>query len=301
MPENIDDLIVLGTDAAGGAHLLGSTLGLVANTEAALQADTDDLVTTKDIFDRLWAGRTTPTAAVRNATSNGRGWLLQERDHLKKYLGTTANALWEGPGWSAESIAVPTTSGLVLARLISVKNYLTANPAHEVASEQLTAARAETLRAALVAARTGRGTNGTELDAALAARDAAAEKLRARLRSLLGELATKIGPLSPHWITFGFKKPGAPPAPDKVLNTRLTPLGGGRVRVQGDPSARADYFQVYLQIIGVDAEPRSVYSPRDPDYILENLPVGAQIEVKLRAVNETNEGPFGDPVRVTVT
>ena len=55
------------------------------------------------------------------------------------------------------------------------------------------------------------------------------------------------------------------------------------------------------QIIGVDAEPRSVYSPRDPDYILPDLPVGAEVEVKLRAVNETNAGPFGDAVRVTVT
>ena len=74
MPENVDDLIVLGTDAAGGAHVLGGTLGLVGNTEADLLLDTNRLITAKDVFDRLWAGRTSPTAAVRNATSNGRGW-----------------------------------------------------------------------------------------------------------------------------------------------------------------------------------------------------------------------------------
>jgi hypothetical protein len=43
-----------------------------------------------------------------------------------------------------------------------------------------------------------------------------------------------------------------------------------------------------------------VDSPREPDQLLDAIPVGATVRIKLRAVNETGPGAFGAAVEVKV-
>ena len=52
--------------------------------------------------------------------------------------------------------------------------------------------------------------------------------------------------------------------------------------------------------MNTDADFRLAESPAEPDKILEGLAAGAQIKVKLRAVNETGPGPFGESLQATV-
>ena len=53
---------------------------------------------------------------------------------------------------------------------------------------------------------------------------------------------------------------------------------------------------------GTDPEFRRAYSPTEPDKILEGLPVGATVKVKMRAANESNNyGPFSLVVEAVIT
>jgi hypothetical protein len=76
--------------------------------------------------------------AMTVARSNARGFLTTARDVFKKLLGSQPSAAWAAPGWSSQSIAVPSTSDLILPLLGSVKNYLTTNPAYENAPLEVT-------------------------------------------------------------------------------------------------------------------------------------------------------------------
>ena len=50
----------------------------------------------------------------------------------------------------------------------------------------------------------------------------------------------------------------------------------------------------------MDADFRLADSSDEPDKILEGLTVGATVNIKMRAVNETGSGPFGEEVQVAV-
>lgn len=195
---------------------------------------------------------------------------------------------------------MPATSELLLPLLQSVELYLTANPARENAPLNLTAARAAALHTALADARSATNQQGQAERAAREARDASADKLRKRLRGLIDELGQLLAPLDARWLAFGLKRPGAPESPDAVTGTRATPLGGGKLRVQCDPAPRAEYYQVWIQIVNTDAEFRLAESPAEPDKILESLAAGATLHVKMRAINETGTGVFGEPIQTVI-
>jgi len=300
IPVNLDDLITMAEDAADGLHQLETTVGVKQNTEAAVRLDMAGLVTAKMAYDTLVASGKTLTATLTVAKSNARGFCAAVRDRLKRFLGSQASDAWQEAGWNAQSIAVPATSERLLPLLGSIGSYFTAHPMQEDSSTvNLTAAQAGILHEALSDARSAVNVHDQAEGDAKNARDAAAEKLRGRLRALVNELAPLLDPLSPSWRTFGLNPPGAPDRPDAVTNTRATALGNGQVRVQCVAAARAEYYQVHQLIVGTDTAYALTDSPPGPDVILANRPVGATIKYKMRAVNETGSGPFGNEVTVT--
>ena len=300
LPANLDELITLGEDAADGAHQLETTIGLKQNTEADIRADLGALANKKSLYDAAVSDRKPLNTAMTVARSNARGFLTTARDVFKKFLGGQPSAAWAAPGWSSQSMAVPSTSELILPLLGSVKNYLTTNPARENAPLEVTAANANALHQALSNARSALNNQETLIGQRKTDRDAGEEQFRKRIRGLISELAQRLDDMDPRWLTFGLKQPGAADSPDAVTNTRATALGGGKVRVQSDPAPRAEYYQVWIQVAGADADFRLADSPAEPDKILEGLTAGASAQFKMRAVNETGPGPFGEPLQVTV-
>jgi len=300
IPVNLDDLITMAEDAADGLHQLETPVGVKQNTEAAVRLELAGLVTAKTAYDNLVATGNGLTATLTIAKSNARGYCAAVRDRLKKFLGNQASDAWQAAGWSAESIAVPSTGERLLPLLGSIGAYFTANPTQQDTSVlNLTAAQAGILHEALSDARSAVNAHDQAEGDAKIARDAAADQLRGRMRALVNELALLLDPLSPSWRTFGLNAPGAPDRPDAVTNTRATALGNGQVRVQCAPAARADYYQVHQLIVGTDTAYVLTDSPPGPDDILANRPVGVVIKYKMRAVNETGSGPFGNEVSVT--
>ena len=302
IPEILDDLSTMAEDAADGLHQLEVIVGVKQNTEAAVRLDLGTLTTTKSAYDTLVAAGTTLTTAMTVAKSNARGFCAGVRDRLKHFLGNQASVAWQPAGWTAESIAIPATGERLLPLLGSIKSYFTANPTQEDTSAlNLTAAQAGVLFKALSDARSAVNTHDQTEGDAKNARDAAADQLRNRLRALVSELALLLDPLSPAWRTFGLNAPGAPDRPDAVTNTQATALGSGQVRVQSVAAARADYYQVHQLIVGTDTAYVLTDSPPGPDVILASRPVGVVLKYKMRAVNETGSGHFGNEVSVTAS
>jgi hypothetical protein len=301
LPPNLDKLITLAADAADGARQLEAILGLKQNTEPGLRADLAGLLAAKSAYETADAALSAAYTVQTLARSNARGFLAGARDVFKKVFGSQPSTAWEAAGWPNDSIAIPSTSERILPRLKSVELYLQKNPARENAPMDVTQAQAAALHQALTDARNAVNQQETLVSDCLLARQAAEEKLRARLRGLVAELDQLLGPLDPRWLTFGFKMPGAPEAPEAVANLRATPLGGGQVRVQGERAPRADYYQVWMKVAGVDGDWRRADSPAAPDTILAGLPLGAKVSVEMRALNETGPGPFGPAVEVVVS
>ena len=304
MPENLEDLVSLIEDAADGAHEYGETLGLEQNTETKMRADKALLVGTMGDYDAKVSLGISFTAALTSSRSNAISFLMATRDYAKSFLGNKASDAWQALGWSANSLAVPGTTERLLPHVEKVKIFFTDNPTREVNTPQLTltAARAQSLWEALDGARQARNTYESQLGTLKNTRDAAADTVRERLRGLYSELLQLIkDPMSPIWVAFGFPRPGAPAKPDAVVNTRLENLGSARLRVQCDPASRTDYYQIWLFIVGTDTRFNLMASPVEPDKILEELTVGATVKVKMRAVNESGRGAYGDEMQIVVT
>jgi len=301
IPDTIDELISLTEDCADGAQQLEATIVLKQNMEADIRADLLDLTTKRGTYDALVGLNEAKDTAVTLARSNARGGLTAARDRLKQIFGNEPGAAWQAAGWPTDSVAVPATSEKILPLLMSVKIYFTANAANEVPALGVTAANMQTLHTALSDAVSARNMHKDNRTAGKDTRDAAVDKLRTRLRGLIGELEQLLDPMSPHWLTFGLKRPGAPDSPDAVTGTQAIPLGTAKLRVKCNPAARADYYQIWIQIVGTDPELHLVESPTEPDKILENLPVGATVKAQMRAVNETGPGPFGAEVQAVIT
>lgn len=301
LPASLDELTSLSEDCADGAQQLEVTIGLMQNKEANIRADLLDLTTKRGAYDALVGLNQSKESAVTTARSNARAGLTAARDRLKQIFGNEPGEAWQAAGWPDNSTAVPATSEKLLPLLNSVKIYLTNNAGQEIPALGVTAANMNTLHTALSNAVSARNLHADTRGTAKDARDASANKMRLRLRGLIGELEQLIDPLSPHWLTFGLKRPGAPDSPDAVTGTQAIPLGGAKLRVKCNAAPRAEYYQIWIQIVGADPELHLVESPTEPDKILENLPVGATVKAQMRAVNETGPGPFGAEVQAVIT
>jgi hypothetical protein len=303
LPQNLDELITQAVDALDGVTQLEASLGIKQNTALVMEPDVVALQQASVAFSSAQLALSNARAARRSANSNGRGFASIGRDLLKPTLGAKPSPAWAEAGWNDRSLAIPNDDEQLLPLLNTLKGYLTAHPALEqpAAPFNFTAVRAGQLYDALQAARATEHTKQTECEAALNTRNLCEEAVRRRLRGLLSELAQLLDPLSPHWLTFGFYQPGAPNVPDPVKGLAVTAKGNGQVFLSWDPPARADYFQIWLKTAAPGAEFELLASTPDTDRMLDGQPVGAVMQLKVRAVNETGEGKFSAVVTVTVT
>jgi hypothetical protein len=291
---------MLGQTAANAVRNHGAAVGIQQNTEDAIRADWKAHQDASNTYISARVDAIDATKALKAACADGRKWLLMARDVFKTFLGKKPGKNWNGLGWSDQTTAVPRDDGTLAIIIERSGKYLADHPELEAASLGLTAARAAALVKALRAARFDRNHKKSARMKAKQERAAAEKTLRRRVRGLVGELGQLLEPTDGRWKLFGLKPPGKPDSPPKVKNTRAEATGGGRVLVRCAAAARAEYYQVHLMVVGRDADFALAESPRDPQKMLEGLPVGATVRLKMRAMNETGHSPFGEVVEVVV-
>lgn len=128
----------------------------------------------------------------------------------------------------------------------------------------------------------------------------ALEAFRTRYRKAIEELDQKLGPEDPRWYDFGLNRPADPATSGVPTGVELTALGGSSVLVEIDGARRANSFNYYRQVMGVDAEPVKVINTEGEQHTLTDLPVGAIVSVTVTGVNDAGEGPPSAPVTVVV-
>ena len=295
--KSLSGLLPAAEAAAAGAAQLGLIIGLKQNDEVAIRTDMGVLSAAVAGYEQAKVVLTEKREAGRSMTATTREFLTLTRDILKPRFGTQYSEGWNVTGF-VDSLMVPDALNDVQYRIQQMRAFLAANPETELAALNITAARAESLFNDLNAAMAAINRQQTIVGEQKDARDAAAEKLRIRLRWLINELSQLLGPLDQRWLTFGFNMPDADETPDIPENISAVLVGPNAMSVKWPASARAAYYRVWKRVKGVDQELIAVGSPGDLDFTIEALPNNASIEIAVSAVN--NGGESGRSAVVTV-
>ena len=164
----------------------------------------------------------------------------------------------------------------------------------------LTATRADALYVAFAAARDAVNAANVAAAQKKLLRDAAVEKLKARLRGLLAELGQLLSDTDPLWLAFGLNEPGAASTPDVPEAVAVTPGTAGVLHVNWAAARLAAHYRVWKQIVGTDANPIAVASPTDTETTLSGLHSGATAKITITSVNDAGESTPSAEVSVVV-
>ncbi|MEK6262660.1 MAG: fibronectin type III domain-containing protein [Planctomycetota bacterium] len=300
IPTSLGELISFAEQIAGGLGRAGAELGIVHNDEAAFRADLLFFMTAVDEYRQAQAAKVLLTKAQTEADSDGKKFILTARNVISTFLGNDWTQAWEPTGFPNQSLAIPTMMAERQALLDSLGRYLAMHPTQEVAALNVTASRANTLFNALSDARSavhaGLAFSGQKLEI----KTDAERRLKKRLSDTIAELGIKLGPLDPRWQYFGLNCPGAKSIPDVPDAPALTNAGPGRVFATWTAAARALRYHIWTQIVGVDSDFVNFMTASDTEALLQNLPSGATLNVRLTAVNDAGESQPSDASQIVV-
>ncbi|MDB6028796.1 MAG: hypothetical protein JWM68_5019 [Verrucomicrobiales bacterium] len=275
----------------------GAGIPLLHNSACNIGMDADALSTACTNHDTGKVVLATYRSVLATVVMTVRACLMLGRDILKPILGNEYSQAFDVLGLVG-SIAIPRTSTELLFVLGKFKAYFTVHPEQEDESRNITAAQFQLLYDQLVAAEANVNLQNDVVDALADVRDQAAETMRERIRSLMAELTSCLTPLDSRWLSFGFSKPGATETPGIVEGLIAVLIGPGTSALKWKASARAEYYRVWIRVIGLNAEPVAVGSPADIDFNLENLPANATVEISVSAVNNGGETALSEPVTI---
>jgi len=97
-----------------------------------------------------------------------------------------------------------------------------------------------------------------------------------------------------------FRSPDATARPDPVAALTGEALGSRRVKLSWTGAARAERYQIWMQIEGETGWPLLDRTNGETDKFLENLTAGAKLKFRVRGANSTNVGKFSPVFEVTV-
>ena len=311
LPDDSDAKETLGFNAADGAQQYQDIIPLKTNRYDDIEPDAAAYASGRLKYDKADKKRRAAYKNLRIQRDNAKAWLGIAKNLLTPTLGKKPSAAWTEAGWSDESLAIPNGEDKLMPMLRTQQKYLTDNPTLAVTDPRYnyTAARAGELLAVLDAAitntdETGGKVLGTEpaevaADTAKNERDLTEAALDRRLHGLHAELEQKLDPLDPRWAAFGFDAPGAVKRPDAVTAATFESLGNGKGKLSWTGATRATRYQVHRLHTGESGYKLFARTDGATEILLENLTTGDKL--KVRGVNDTNEGPFSPEVSVTVT
>jgi len=300
-PDPIGELIASGEDLCDGLNQHAAAIGIKQNTFALTRADLDALIAARDAQSAAEGAQPAAYAALRTADSNGKGFIARAIKVLSIALGDGWSDAWIATGLPNNTVGIPNTQDARFAALGGLKAYFTANSARENAPLNVTAAIAGTLYGAISDARLAVNNALTLTKNKVMAKGDAKAAFGTRYRGAIGELEQLLEADDPKWYDFGLNRPADSAQPGQPSNVHGTALGGARVMVQIDGARRANSFNYYKQVIGVDAQPVKVRNDQATEIIIEGLPVGATVSITVTGVNDAGEGQPSEAVNVVVT
>ncbi len=293
-------MLTLGETVANGYDLYGVAIGITRNTGPLIRVEVAAAELARDIYEAgAQAGRDR-NGELQALSNEAYEYGLLARDVLKPTLGKRYSAAWNQAGLVG-SLKIPTNHEDLQGLMQSMRTIFTNNAAWEAVTHNVTAARAEVLRAGISNKRTAvQSAEGTR-KTLLALRDLKVAALRNRLRLFILELGEKIGPLDPQWVSFGLNMPGAKATPAIPQNVSAILIGNNAISVKWDKAARAEYYRVWARVVGSQTELTIMGSPGDRDFTLEGLPSNATVEIAISAINNGGESALSTLLVVLTT
>jgi hypothetical protein len=302
LPDGIYELFTQAEDMADGAHNHEAAVGLKQNKELDLRADLAPAIIAQKDYKTAISANTDLGTALTVADSNGKAFISAARRVLASNFGEKYNQSWAGAGFPDKSTAVPNTQGKREALLLSLKNFFTDNPSYEVNTPKLivTAARADTVWTALVAARTAAKDGNTLAGQKKVVRDATEHALRDRMSGMIAELGQLLDDTDPLWLAFGLNEPGATNLPDSADALVLTAGPAGTVLAHWTAGSRSTRSRVFQLIVGVDNVPVNVKTVTEPETTLTGLPSGKTAQIYIVSANDAGQAAAGETVSIVV-
>ena len=115
-----------------------------------------------------------------------------------------------------------------------------------------------------------------------------AEELPLSLRSLIDELGMLLPAADVRWRRFGLNPPAGESRPESVVQVMLTAVGQGTLRAQWPPALHALLYHVQMRMMG-GGDFATLSTVPDTETLLQDLPLGEFIEVRVIAVNTQEE------------
>lgn len=300
VPDSQDDLLALAEDMADGCHNHEVAIGLMHNKEADMRASITALRNAESAFGTAKDNRQEAMDVLQAADAAAAIFLGKARKVLQSFLTNFWSAQWEPTGWPDQSTAVPSSQEKRLNLCASLKIYFTNVPAHEVAALGVTAALAQTNFQAISNGRDALAMKEQAQASAKQARDIALKNLRKRVRGLTNELADLIEEDDARWHAFGLNMPSDPDTPEAVEAVSLAANMAGKVVVTWPRARRATRYRIFAQVLTVDADFVNVETVHDREAMLESLPSGKTLKVKIIAANDAGEAPASPIAQIAV-
>jgi len=130
-------------------------------------------------------------------------------------------------------------------------------------------------------------------------RNTAVRNLRKRMKGLILELKDVLPADDARWRLFGLNMPVAVGIPAVPENLVVAGGGSGHLLGRWGSAALADRYNVYRQIIGVDADYVLVRTVTELEANLNTMTSGQVVRVRVSSVNEAGESLPSDLVEQT--
>lgn len=303
LPEKMAEMLELAKAILDGLSQYGSELGVKGDSVALLQAAVGTVIAAEDSHRAALDTKQILNSTLTHVDGEAKLYLAVARQVLAHYHGAEWSAAWAAAGFPSRSTEVPESMGERQQLLGCLRAYFAQHGGHENGPRNVTATRAGSLAEELGAARKNFAAVLAHAIRHKVSRDAAAAVLRQRLGSLLDELGLLLAEDDPRWHAFGLSPVAAasasaiPTAPELLV---VVPGMAGHVNADWARAARATRYRIYRQVMGVEARFKLAHVAEEGDVTLSSMPSGAQVRLRITAVNAAGESEPSEPVEVWV-
>jgi hypothetical protein len=300
VPENRNRARALAEDMADGLKTLEQSVGIKQNTQVVIRAALAAEQTAFTTKTASQSGLDNSYTALHIGDSNAKAMIGHARLVLVNRYGQRWSQQWVQTGFPDQSTAVPRTQDKRFALCLSLQNYFTANPTHENAGMGATAALAGACHAAISDAREDINDFTTSAATDLRAYETAWLNLQSKIRGFIGEVAELLTVDDPRWHAFGLSAPSDPDSPESVGAVNVQPGLPGSLYLRWPHARRSTRCRIFIQVVGVDPEPRFLLTRNEDDATLTGLTSGSTVKITIIAANDAGEAAPSEPVEAVV-
>ena len=300
LPTNAGQLIGLGNKMYVGMGKTGPSVPVTMVTEEQVLTDLNAFIAAENGFNAARSAAHAASDLYQTTLGEVYAWLQAARNVLVPKLGLRWSTAWAQAGFINGSTAVPRRLEDRLALVLALFAFFRDNPSYQVASLDVTSAKATEKRdAALVAQSAWADAEMLQKDT-FETRTAAYDTLVATMRTLISNLERKLGPNDPRWLAFGLNQPGMNQTPGKPVNVTAHIDGSGAIIVTCDAVPLALRYRWRMLLVGVQTEYVLAARSVDPMGMIAGVMPGQLVRIIVQAVNGNLQGVASDPIEFTM-